>query len=79
MLGIAIDCRLNFTDYIPNIVQNVCDRLFVLRQLLSVFDFGRYSYRKKQFNYFPLIWIFHGKNALGLFRKDSLSCTQSSL
>ena len=66
LLGITIDSKLNFKEYINNILRKVYYKLYALRRLGKLLTLEKAkilacSMIESQFAYCPLIWIFYSK------------------
>ena len=66
LLGITIDSKLNFKEYINNIVKNAYYTLYALRRLRKFLTLEKAkvlacSMIESQFAYCPLIWMFCSK------------------
>ena len=64
LLGISIDARLSFEELITSLCKKPSQKLHVLVRITHYMGFGkRILLMKKflicQFNYCPLIWMFH--------------------
>ena len=66
MLGVKIDSKLNFKDHVSSILNKVDRKVTALIRLLRILKPNQKrvlmkSFIESQFNYCPLIWMFHGK------------------
>lgn len=58
LLGIILDSELRFEEYVSFLCSQAAKKSYALDALLALF-----FWKKFQFNYCPLIWIFHSRTA----------------
>ena len=95
LLGITLDSELKFEKHITDICNKVSQKIPVLSRITSYMSLNKWSLRMKtfvesQFNYCPLIWMFHSRRlnnkinnvyekALRIFYSDFKSTFQELL
>ena len=87
ILGVKIDSQLSFENHVSSLYKKANEKLHVLARVVSFMDLAKRKSLMKafiisQFNYCPLIWMFHGRQlnnrinkmqerSLGLVYKDN--------
>ena len=66
LLGILIDSDLSFDQHVSSICSKATNKLHALGRIASFMSFEKLrtlmkAYIEPQFNYFPLIWMFHSR------------------
>jgi len=95
LLGVTIDSKLSFNEYINNLCKKASSKLNALARISSYMDLPKRrvimkSFITSQFSYCPLIWMFHSRalnhkinsiheRALRITYKDNLSTFQELL
>ena len=75
LLGITIDNKLTFNEHINNLCRNASYKLYALRRIRKYLtqDQAKLLYNafiNSQFNYAPIIWMFHHKALKVVFSSD---------
>ena len=94
LLGVTIDSKLNFTEHVTNLCKTASQKIHALARISNFMNSDKLriimkSFIESQFNYCPLIWMFHNRTlnnrinklherALRLVYKNS-NCTFSEL
>ena len=66
LLGITIDNKLNFNEHISNLLKKGNQKLHALARISKYLDKDKLrivmkTFIQSQFNYCPLIWMFHSR------------------
>ena len=66
LLGITIDNKLNFNEHITNLYKKANQKLHALARISKYLAKDKLriimnTFVKSQYNYFPLIWMFHSR------------------
>ena len=66
LLGVVTDRDLSFNEYISSLSKKAGRKLSVLSRLSNLMSFQKRrllmkSFVEAQFGYFPLVWMFHGR------------------
>ena len=77
LIGISVDARLSFEELITSLSKKASQKVHVFARMAHYMDSGKQRFLMKgfltsQFNYYPLIWIFHTR-ALNIRINRSLS------
>ena len=67
VLGIKVDNRLNFNKHLDGIIKKASCKINVLFRITPFMNIGKRhvhmnSFFNSQFNYCPLVWIFHSRS-----------------
>ena len=66
LLGVKIDIKLSFENHVSSLCQKASQKLHALARVVNFMDLAKHKSLMKafitcQFNYCPLIWMFHGR------------------
>ena len=66
LLGVKIDIKLSFENHVSSLCQKTSQKLHALARVVNFMDLAKRKSLMKafitcQFNYCPLIWMFHGR------------------
>ena len=66
LLGITIDLQLNFDNHLSAICNKMSRKINALRRIANYMSLEKHrimmkTFIESQFNYFPLIWMFHSR------------------
>ena len=66
LLGVKIDTKLSFENHFSSLCKKTSQKLHALARVVNFMDLAKRKSLMKafitsQFNYFPLIWMFHGR------------------
>ena len=66
LLGIKIDTKLSFENHVSSLCKKASQKLHALARIVNFMDLGKRKSLMKafitsQFNYCPLIWMFHSR------------------
>ena len=67
LLGIKIDSRLNFDEHLDDIIKKASRKINALSRIAQFMNISKRcilmnSFFNSQFNYCPLIWMFHSRS-----------------
>ena len=67
LLRIKVDSRLNFNDYLDGIIKKAIRKINALSRITPSMNISKRSilmnsFFNSQFNYCPLVWMFHSRS-----------------
>ena len=67
LLGIKVDSRLNFNEHLDSIIKKVSRKINALSRIKPFMNISKrrilmHSFFNSQFNYCPLVWMFHSRS-----------------
>ena len=67
LLGIKVDIRLNFNEHLDGIIKKTSPKINALSRIKPFMNISKRrilmnSFLNSQFNYCPLVWIFHSRS-----------------
>ena len=78
LLGVKIDTKLSFENYVSSLCKKASQKLHALARIVNFMDLAKRTSLMKafitsQFNYGPLLWMFHSRqlnNRIKRYRKE---------
>ena len=67
LLGIKVDSRLNFNEHLDGIIKKASRKINALSRIIPFMNISKKrilinSFFNSQFNYCPLVWMFHSRS-----------------
>ena len=67
LLGIKVDSRLNFNEHLDGIIKKASRKINALSRIIPFMNISKRrilmnSFFNSQFNYCPLVWMFHSRS-----------------
>ena len=74
LLGVKIDSKLSFENHVSSLCKKASQKLHALARVVNFMDLAKRkklmkAFMTSQFNYCPLIWMFHSRQLNNLINK----------